>query len=74
MRELAKNASLPLSKLSGKAKADFLMTLAESLDSIVDALVETMTNETGYLKLGCRGNCENIRTASNVCQLVEEGS
>ena len=73
--ELAKNASLQLSELSGKAKADFLMTLAESLDSIVDALVETMTNETGLPEARVRG--ETARTSGQLrmfAKLVEEGS
>ena len=73
--ELAKNASLHLSELSGKAKADFLMTLAESLDSIVDALVETMTNETGLPEARVRG--ETARTSGQLrmfAKLVEEGS
>lgn len=73
--ELAKNVSLPLSELSGKAKADFLMTLAESLDSIADALVETMTNETGLPEARVRG--ETARTSGQLrmfAKLVEEGS
>ena len=44
---LAAQASLQLAELSGKAKAEFLYTLADGLEGAVDDVVNIMTLETG---------------------------
>ena len=45
--QLAANAALSLSSLSGKEKSVFLEALASGIDEIVDEIVEIMTKETG---------------------------
>ena len=71
---LADQASLQLAELSGKAKAEFLNTLADGLEEAVDDIVNIMTLETGLPEQGSGGDWQNMRAAQNVCQIIEDGN
>ena len=73
--QLADQASLKLAVLSGQEKANFLRTLADGIEGIVDDLVGVMTQETGLPEFRVRG--ETGRTCGQLrmfAQLVEDGN
>ena len=67
---LAEQASLQLAELGGKAKAEFLNTLADGLEEAVDSLVEIMTLETGLPEPRVRAEtgrtCGQLRMFANL--------
>ena len=72
--QLAANAALSLSSLSGKEKSVFLEALASGIDEIVDEIVEIMTKETGLPEPRVRA--ETGRTSGQLrmfAKLVAEG-
>ena len=72
---LAAQASLQLAELSGKAKAEFLYTLADGLEGAVDDIVNIMTLETGLPEPRVRA--ETGRTCGQLkmfAKLLEDGN
>ena len=72
--QLASQAALSISQFSGKRKAEFLATLADSIDGIVEDLVTTMTAETGLPEPRVRA--ETGRTTGQLrlfAKLVQNG-
>ena len=72
--QLANQAALSISQFSGKRKAEFLATLADSIDGIVEDLVTTMTAETGLPEPRVRA--ETGRTTGQLrlfAKLVQNG-